>query len=183
MTLTTKWWWHIISSHTIHCRSFSPPNTAPTKDLGGSNIKNSSNTSGFWKGVNISKKLFWPSVSFYLSKRKVQISFWYDRWCLDVPLRSLFLTAFELALDKKIAVSDCWRHNKWRVPLRRDQVGIARRSLPRLDKCYSVSIQQARWKTVLYGDGSLRKVYHSFHLQTLHSMGHRLPHVEFIMEN
>lgn len=35
-------------------------------------------------------------------------SFWHDRWCTEIPLKSLFLDAFEAARNKKAVVKEYW---------------------------------------------------------------------------
>lgn len=66
--------------------------------------RNLISTSAFWNGISISKDVLWLSISFRMGEGN-KISFWYDRWCSKIPLKSLYVTLCEFAHEKDEVVA------------------------------------------------------------------------------
>lgn len=78
---------------------------------------NTSNISSFWKVVLKTNDIFYSSISFNLG-RKIRVSFWNDRWCMEVPLRVFFSKVYEQATNKNISIGHLWHRSRWDLGIR-----------------------------------------------------------------
>lgn len=99
LALLTKWWWMPIASPQSMIVSLLVTMHGPRRGIWHAKPRNSSNTSVFWKRFSPSRALLWHSVLFKLGKEN-KIAFWYNQWCLQIPLKFPCSTLFELTQDK-----------------------------------------------------------------------------------
>lgn len=111
LVLMVKWWWRLLSHLERTVERFLLSKYGPRSGSQHSRLRNSSNTSLFWKGVLVSKCLLWPSVKFKIGKEN-KVLFWCDRQCSEVLLKDLYLTLYQVTRHKEVSIKKYWHRNR-----------------------------------------------------------------------
>lgn len=76
MALMAKWWWSIVTSPQGSIQRLLLSEYGSRLGTWHARLRNLSSTSGFWRGVVLSKSIFWLSVAYKLGKSGN--IFWYN---------------------------------------------------------------------------------------------------------
>ena len=103
--LLWKWLWRFGCETNRLWRQVKPTKYGETSGGRCTRVDRGSQGCGMWKNIRKGRESFFGHV-LYVVGEGLRIRFWYDLWCVHVPLKDLYLDLFSRALGKDAWISE-----------------------------------------------------------------------------
>lgn len=107
-----KWWWNLISQSSGTVQRLSRSKYGPQMTIWRSKLRNSSGTSGPQKGINSSRSIFWPRLSYKNRKGKYGIILG-EQMVHTYTISIIMSTPLQLDQRRGSHIREHWARHRW----------------------------------------------------------------------